>query len=56
MGCEREIVLKLLIKLRRDIELLDIDDYAKGKVLEKIRVYELELEELLAEEPVFRTS
>lgn len=56
MSCERETVLKLLVKLRREIRALDIDKQAKAKVLEKIRSYELELEELLAEEPVFSRS
>ena len=45
--------MKLLVKLRREIQGLDIDEGAKKKVLEKLRVYELELEDLLASEPVF---
>lgn len=52
-NCEREAILKLLVRLRREIQGLDIDERAKKKVLEKLRVYELELEDLLASEPVF---
>ena len=54
MGCEREAILRLLVKLERDLrKRLDRWPKARDEALEALRVYRAELEELLAEEPTF---
>ncbi len=57
MACEREAVLKLLIKLRRDLS-MRLSDCRKcrDKALEAIEAYKAELEELLAEEPTYSSN
>jgi len=54
MGCEREALLRLLVKLERDMRhRLSKWPEAKREALELIELYKTELFELLAEEPVF---
>jgi len=54
VGCEREAILRLLVKLRRDLS-RDLRDWpeAREKALERLMVYQAELEELLVEEPTY---
>ena len=54
VGCEREAILRLLVKLKRDLS-RDLRDWpeARERALERLLVYQAELEELLAEEPTY---
>ncbi len=54
MGCERETVLKILVKIQRDLweQLRDYPE-CRRKALERIEIYKTELEDLLAQEPTF---
>ncbi|BAF34746.1 hypothetical protein APE_0722b [Aeropyrum pernix ovoid virus 1] len=53
-GCEREAILRLLVKLKREMNMrLAGWPEARKRALEAIELYEAELEELLAEEPTF---
>lgn len=55
MGCERESVMKVLVKLRRDLaRRLAQWPEARSVALEIVEIYKAELEELLAEEPTFK--
>jgi len=53
-GCEREATLRLLVKLRRDLS-RDLKQWpgARERAIERVLVYQAELEELLAEEPTY---
>jgi hypothetical protein len=54
MGCEREAILRVLVKLERELNRrLARWPEARSEALEALRVYKTELEELLAEEPTF---
>ena len=54
MTCEHEAIMRLLVKLKRDLA-RDLRRWpeAKKKALERLGVYQAELEELLAEEPTY---
>lgn len=54
MACEREAVMKVIVKLKRDLadELSDCPE-CRERAVNRVLVYQLELEELLAEESVF---
>jgi len=53
-GCEREAILRLLIKLERDMNRrLSKWPEARREALELIELYKTELFELLAEEPTY---
>ncbi len=54
MGCEREAILRLLVKLKRDLA-RDLAGWpeARRRALERLAVYQAELEELLADEPTY---
>jgi len=54
MGCEREAILRVLVKLKRDLS-RDLSAWpeARKKALERVAIYQTELEELLAEEPTY---
>ncbi len=55
MGCEREAIMRLLVKLERDLAsgLERCPEECRRRALERVQIYKLELEELLYEEPVF---
>ncbi len=54
MGCEREAILRLLVKLERDLRRrLSRWPEARAEALEAVEVYKAELFELLADEPTY---
>ena len=54
MACEREAILKLLVKLERDLSVALTDcSNCRRKALERLEIYKTELEDLLAQEPTF---
>ena len=54
VACTREAVMRLLVKLKRDLS-RDLKPWPEARklALERIAVYQAELEELLAEEPTY---
>ena len=58
MGCEREAVLKLIVKLKKGLaeDLADCPRECRDKAINRVIIHQLELEELLAEEPTFSRS
>ena len=54
MACEREAILKLLVKLERNLfNVLAECPNCRKKALERLEIYKTELEDLLAQEPTF---
>lgn len=54
MTCEREAILKLLVKLERDLaHALSTCGDCRKKAMERLEIYKTELEDLLAQEPTF---
>ncbi|MCE4619009.1 MAG: hypothetical protein F7C37_06165 [Desulfurococcales archaeon] len=55
MACEREAVMKVIVKLKRALadELSDCPKECREKAINRVIIHQLELEDLLAQEPTF---